>query len=284
MGILQVTMKTACPILLSLFSVISSVAYAQTSYNQALAAYSYPIFTVADSQQRTGTAFFYRSGDTSFLVSNYHAIKGMNPLKKAVTFNTDTLYLKYRIKNSGEWRLLPIDISEEKTGKTELFSMVDRIDLFKVPVELPVDADILYINNLIDPAYNDAEPEEVIVFGYPTKPGDIPAFYARQQRLEGRVNPDGFADYDASLRLNFPNTSDSALAILNATSRYYYFIKPYAAQGYSGAPVFGKFRDENNKAIYRFTGVIFAGQPNTKQTWAIKGDVALEYLGQHLEK
>jgi hypothetical protein len=147
-----------------------------------------------------------------------------------------------------------------------------------VPVSLPGDADIHFINDMVDLAYLDAEPEEVIVFGYPTNPGNIPAFYSKQQRLEGTVNPEGFADYDASLRLNFPNTSDSALAIMNATSRYYYFIRPYAAQGYSGAPVFGKFRDANNKTIYRFTGVIFAGQPNTKQTWAIRGDVALQYL------
>ena len=272
-------MKTVYPVFLSVFAIASSfVSSAQMNYNQALANYSYPIFTVIDQQQRTGTAFFYRSGDTSFLVSNYHAIKGMNPLKKRITFNTDTLYLKYSVKNSRDKRLLIIDISEENTGKTEVFSMVDRIDLFKVPVDLPDDADIHFINDLIDLAYIDAEPEEIIVFGYPTNPGNIPAFYSKQQRLEGTVNPEGFADYDASLRLSFPGTSDSALAIMNATSRYYYFIRPYAAQGYSGAPVFGKFRDANNKIIYRFTGVIFAGQPTTKQTWAIRGDVALQYL------
>ena len=61
-------------------------------------------------------------------------------------------------------------------------------------------------------------------------------------------------------------------------ARYYYFIKPYAAQGYSGAPVFGKFRNADNKINYRFIGVIFAGQPATQQTWAIKGAVALRYL------
>lgn len=272
-------MKTTYPVLLSVCSLaLSLFSSAQTNYNQTLAQYSYPIFTVIDQQQRTGTAFFYRSGDTSFLVSNYHAIKGMNPLKKAITFNADTLYLKYRVKNSYDTRLLPIDISEERTGKTELFSMVDRIDLLKIPVELPADADILFINEMIDEEYLDAEPEEIIVFGYPTQPGRIPAFYSRQQRLEGKVNPNGFTDYDASLKLNFPNASDSARAILNSTSRYYYFIRPYAAQGYSGAPVFGKFAGPGNKTIYRFVGVIFAGQPSTRQTWTIRGDVALQYL------
>jgi hypothetical protein len=80
------------------------------------------------------------------------------------------------------------------------------------------------------------------------------------------------------LKLNFPAASDSARAILGATARYYYFIKPYAAQGYSGAPVFGKFTKANNEIIYRFIGVIFAGQPATHQTWAIRGSVALQYL------
>jgi hypothetical protein len=251
---------------------------AQTAYNQELAKYSYPIFAVTGNQQYTGTAFFYRSADTTFLVSNYHAIKGMSPLKKTITFNADTLYLKYRVKNSHELKVIPIDISEEITGKTEIFSMVDRIDLLKIPVKAPEDGDILFINDLIDEDYLHAEPEEIVVFGYPTRPGSIPAFYSRQQRMEGQVNPNGFTDYDASLKLNFPGASDSARAILGATSRYYYFIKPYAAQGYSGAPVFGKFRTGDNEIIYRFMGVIFAGQPTTRQTWAIKGAVALQYL------
>ncbi len=202
----------------------------------------------------------------------------MSPLKKAITFRADTLYLKYPVKNSGELKIVPVDISEEITGETEIFSMVERIDLLKIPIRLPADADIAFINELVDENYLDAEPEEVIVFGFPTDPGEIPPFYSKQQRLEGKVNPDGFTDYDASLRLNFPATSDSARAILGGTARYYYFIRPYAAQGYSGAPVFGKFRNANNETIYRFTGVIFAGQPKTRQTWAIRGAVALQYL------
>ena len=251
---------------------------AQIMNSQSLAKYSYPIFAVTGNQQYTGTAFFYRSGDTTFLVSNYHAIKGMSPLKQAITFNADTLFLKYPVKQSYDVKVMAIDISEEFTGKTEIFSMVDRIDLLKIPLALPDDADILFINDLIDEAYLNREPEEVLVFGYPTNPGSVTEFYSRQQRLEGKINPNGFADYDASLKLNFPDASDSARAILGATSRYYYFIKPYAAQGYSGAPVFGKFRDADNKTIYRFTGVIFAGQPSTGQTWTIKGTVALRYL------
>lgn len=251
---------------------------AQMDDSQSLAKYSYPIFAVTGNQQYTGTAFFYRSGDTSFLVSNYHAIKGMSPLKKVINFNADTLFLKYPVKNSNGFKIMPIDVSEEATGETEIFSMVDRIDLLKIRVQAPADADLLYINDFIEEDYLNAEPEEIVAFGFPTSPGSIPAFYSRQQRLEGRVNPEGFTDYDASLRLNFPAASDSARAILGATARYYYFIKPYAAQGYSGAPVFGKFRNANNQVIYRFTGVIFAGQPTTRQTWAIKGTVALQYL------
>lgn len=243
-----------------------------------LSRYSYPIFALSGNQQFTGTAFFYRSGDTTFLVSNYHAIKGMSPLKQSITFNSDTLFLKYPVKYSAGTKLLPIDVSEEATGETEIFSMVDRIDLLKIPLTLPDDADIYFINDLIDAAYFDAVPEEVLVFGFPTEPGSIPTFYSRQQRLDGQINLQGFADYDASLRVNFPNSSDSARAILGGTSRYYYFIKPYAAQGYSGAPVIGRFRAADNKVIYRFIGVIFAGQPLTRQTWAIKGSVALQYL------
>jgi hypothetical protein len=251
---------------------------AQVRNKESLSKYSYPIFTVSGKQQHTGTAFFYKQGDTSFLVSNYHAIKGMNPLQQNINFQADSLYLKYPVKNSDETKMITLDISDEVTGKTEIFSMVTRIDLMKIAVELPEDADIHYINELIDTELMEVEPEEVVVYGYPTGSGSIPAFYSQQHKLEGNVNSNGFADYDASLRVNFPDASDSARAILHGTSRYYYFIRPFAAQGYSGAPVFGKFRNANNKPIYRFIGVIFAGQPATRQTWAIKGKVALEYL------
>lgn len=264
--------------ILSTFFVAPMISGAQEPNKESLSRYSYPIFTVTGKQQHTGTAFFFKQGDSSFLVSSYHAIKGMNPLQQNINFQTDSLYLKYPVKNSEEIKMITLDISDEVTGKTEVFSMVNRIDLMKIPVDLPEDADIHYINDLIDPVLMEEEPEEVVVFGYPTGSGSIPAFYSQQQKLEGNVNSNGFADYDASLRVNFPDASDSARAILNATSRYYYFIRPFAAQGYSGAPVFGKFRNGKNEPIYRFIGVIFAGQPATRQTWAIKGNIALQYL------
>ena len=264
-------------LLFTMFTPLISWAKSGDDEN-SLSKYSYPIFAVSGNQQFTGTAFFYRSGDTSFLVSNYHAIKGMSPLKKNINFIVDTLYLKYSVKSVGEEKIMPVYIGSEVTGETEIFSMIERIDLLKVPILLPEDADIHFINDLIDPKYFNEEPEEVVIFGFPTDPGYIPPFFSRQQRLEGSVNPDGFADYDASIKSSYPNASDSARIILSNTARYYYFIRPYAAQGYSGAPVFGKFRDRHGKVIYRFTGVVFAGQPLTKQTWAIKGEVAFQYL------
>lgn len=251
---------------------------AQMNDVESLSKYSYPIFAMSENQQFTGTGFFYRHGDTSFLVSNYHAIKGMSPMRKTINFITDSLYIKYPDRKTGELKILSIDNGPESTGETEIFSMVDRIDLLKVPVNLPDNADIHFINELIDADYLNETPEEVVVFGYPTNPGTIPAFFSQQERMQGEVNLNGFADYDAAILLNFPGTSDSARTIMNETSRYYYFIKPYAAQGYSGAPVFGRFSTPAGKTIYRFTGVIFAGQPSIKQTWAIKGSVALQYL------
>ena len=77
-------------------------------------------------------------------MSNYHAIKGMNPLKQVIAFNADTLYLKYPVKNSNEVRLMPIDIRDSITGETVIFSIVDRVDLLKIPVELPADAAIYH--------------------------------------------------------------------------------------------------------------------------------------------
>jgi len=129
-------------VLFVLTSTMPGFSKAQINDGQLLSKYSYPIFAVMGSQQYTGTAFFYRSGDTSFLVSNYHAIKGMSPLKQAITFRADTLYLKYPVRRSLDFKIMAINVAEEITGKTEIFSMIDRIDLLKIPVELPADADM----------------------------------------------------------------------------------------------------------------------------------------------
>ena len=273
-------MKTLISFFLISLTLICNPLPAQVSSGPA--SYSYPIFVITGGQQFTGTAFLYKSGDSTFLVSNYHAIKGMSPVRQRVNFLSDTLYFKYKIVNSSDTKLLSIDVSEEVTGKTEIFSMVDRIDLFKIAVTIPGDADVRYLNDLIDPAYFDQNPEEVVLFGFPPGSGPVPVFYSRQQRLAGQVNPHGFEQYDASLSINFPATSDSARAILSGTAKYYYFLKPYAAQGFSGAPVLGKFRDGTGRVIYRFLGVVFAGQPATRQTWAIKAAVAVDYLENQL--
>jgi len=127
--------------ILSTFFVTPMISGAQDPAKESLSRYSYPIFTVTGKQQHTGTAFFFKQGDTSFLVSNYHAIKGMNPLQQNINFQVDSLFLKYPVKNSAETKLITLDISEEVTGKTEIFSMVNRIDLMKIPVDLPEDAD-----------------------------------------------------------------------------------------------------------------------------------------------
>ncbi|RYY54259.1 MAG: hypothetical protein EOO09_15035 [Chitinophagaceae bacterium] len=273
-------MKT--PAFLFFLLAISSTAAASgpdPADPRPLSSYSYPIFVLSGKEQFTGTGFFYLSGDTTYLVSNYHVIKGMSPVRQKINFVSDTLYLKYPVTGSSETRLLAIDVSEPVTGETEVFSMVNRIDLLKIPVLLPADAQVSYINDLVDATVFDREPEEVLVYGFPTGSGAVPVFYSRQQKLEGRVNPDGFEEYNSSMRLNFPDASDSARRVISNTSRYYYFLRPFAAQGYSGAPVIGRFVLPDGRSVYRFMGVVFAGQPATRQTWAIKGSVALDYLG-----
>ena len=277
-------MKTPAFLLVLLASTFSAAAAGVPADEpNPLASYSYPIFVLSGNEQFTGTAFFYRSADTTYLVSNYHAIKGMSPVKQRINFTTDTIYLKYPMRNSSETKLLPIDVSDEVTGTTEIFSMVNRIDLLKIPVVLPDDARVSFINEIVDPAYLNQDPEEVLVYGFPTGDGPVPAFYSRMQKLSGKINPDGFEEYDASLRLDFPDASDSAKSLITGTSRYYYFLKPYAAQGYSGAPVIGRFLLPDGSSVYRFIGVVFAGQPATRQTWAIKGSVALDYLEKELQ-
>ena len=108
-------MKTIATFLLLPLLLVSAGLRAQSDDLHSLSKYSYPIFVVIGKQQFTGTAFFYESNDTTYLVSNYHAIKGMNPLKKVINFKSDSLFLKYPIKNSYATKILSIDISSKAT-------------------------------------------------------------------------------------------------------------------------------------------------------------------------
>jgi hypothetical protein len=258
-------------------SINSNHTNAQSSID-SLGKYSYAIFAIEHGHQHTGTAFFYFSNDTTFLVSNYHAIKGVDPLHKKIDFKTDTLWLKYKLKNSNRYKVIPLDISENKIGKTEMFSMIERIDLLKIPIIKPNDGEIFYINDLIDKSYFTKTPDSIILFGHPSPEGNISMFYSSQRKLLGTCNKRGFVEFDSAFMAEFPTLPKADRAKLNGASQYYFFIKPVGEGGYSGSPVFGKFMAMNKKAIYKFIGVICASEPRSGQSWVIRGDVTYKYL------
>lgn len=134
--------------------------------SDSLKKYSYPVFEITGKTVHTGTAFFYKADNKTFLVSNYHVIKGMSPFHRKILYSSDVLYLKCPITNSNEFIIDTIDISESKVGKTEIFRVIEKLDLFGFEIQPLPNASINYINDLIDTTYFNKIPDEACCYGY----------------------------------------------------------------------------------------------------------------------
>lgn len=243
--------------------------------DKMLCKYSYPIFTITENIQHAATAFFFLEDGITYLVSNYHAIKGMSPIHKRHNWTTDTLYLKLEIPNTNNCQILKIDIREEITGKTEIFYMADRIDLFKIKINIE-NFYPNYINDLIETSIFGQIPIRILIYGFPNPNGIQDQFWSKPFKFESQYSNNGYDNFYQGTLVKMPNFTEKDK--MYALDKFYYFINNMIAGGYSGAPIIGEFKNEQNQKVYHFFGVNFGNEPFSNQTWAIKGNVALEYF------
>lgn len=248
------------------------------NFNQldnSLSKYSYPIFTFSNNVQYAATAFFYFENNDIYLVSNYHAIKGMSPMHSRLNWKSDLLHLKiYNIK-AKKVEIINIDISEKTTGITQVFYMDSGIDLFKVKINIE-EFHVNFINDLISPLYINSIPNRILIYGYPNSEGIQQVFWSNLAKFESQYNINGFDNFYYATMRNMPGFNKKER--MYGLSKLYFFIDRMIPSGYSGAPIIGEFENEKNEITYHFIGVNFGNEPFSNQSWAIRGDVALEYL------
>lgn len=243
--------------------------------DEFLSKYSYPIFTIVGDIQHSGTAFFYKKGNTTYLVSNYHSIKGMSPMHNRQYWKTDILYLKLIIPKTNEYQILQIDIREDVVGPTEVFYMSDGIDLFKIKIDAS-NLNINYINEIIAPKYFNKVPNKIIIYGYPNPLNIVKPFWSKVFKFESKFNSDGFDKFYKGTMLKMPLFNEKQK--MYDLSKFYFLIDQMISGGYSGAPIIGEFENEDGEKKYYFIGVNFGNEPFSNQTWGIRGDIAINYL------
>jgi hypothetical protein len=253
----------------------------------SLSKYSYPIFASHhnNTQLSTGTGFFYKSKGKVYLVSNYHSIIGIDPMKKSINFLTDIIYVRFKLKKKLVDTLVAIDVSERAVGKKNVYSLMDSIDLYRVAVQLPATVEVNYINALVSTEFFNKKPLAVYSYGYPGRDGSSQMqelIRVPVEKFEGVYNNRGYSNYDSAIKKNFPLLPDYDRKVLLSSERFYFFITPLARHGFSGSPVFGKFlvNKKKNTYTYKFIGVIFGQEGNVLQTWAIKAKVAYDYFSK----
>lgn len=272
-------------LIIVLFLLTSSVI-AQPNFT-SFSKYSYPLIVVIGNHVKDGTGFLYKKNDKPFLISNYHVIKGMNSFSEKIEWVSDTINLKYMKSDGISYGILPIDISENKIGKTEVFAVHDRIDLFAVEIkDLPKDGLFYYINNYIDKSFLNLIPDKIFFYGFPGNVKSKKDIYDSPiQFLEGQYNK-GFEQWDSTIRFKFPKFPVEEIEKRkNMFNANYFFFPKRAAGGFSGSPVFGEFTMEENKVkktIYKFIGVVFGFNDDLQKTWAIQASACVDYFNKLL--
>lgn len=238
--------------------------------------YSYPVYTFTSNVEHDGTGFLYKSGAKVFIVTNYH-IRGMNPFDAEILYDADTLYLKYQLLNTNEYRIAKVKINSGEHDSIRVFKPHEDLDLYGVELNpIPKNANLNYINDFIDRNYFDKIPDSLIVYGFST-PGGFSAdsFYSKQSLFKGDYQTN-FIDLDSTLRHDYPSQLELIYRAVPMFKENYFLSAPMAEHGYSGSPAFGIFKTDSN-TLYKFMGVIFGSQGQLKKTWGINPKTFVEW-------
>ena len=240
--------------------------------------YSYPVFVFHSvNQVANGTGFLYKSGNKSYLITNYH-IRGMNPFEQKIFFNADAIYLKYSNAKSLQFETKRIEIV--KTDKIRIFTIDQDLDLFGIELPVLPNASLYFINDFIDKKYFYKKPDSIIVFGYPVDQSKKDSFNSKINTFKGDYRDD-FNDLEPALKNKYPTEIQYIKKVLPIFRKTYFLSHPMADHGYSGSPVFGKF-NIGNKVEYKFMGVVFGWEGLLQKTWAVQPRAFLDWANSKL--
>jgi hypothetical protein len=203
----------------------------------------------------------------------------MSPFKQEISFDADTIYLKYLNNKSQKFEVVKIGIDIE--DKIRIFTIDQDLDLFAVELPKLPNANLYFINDFIDKQYFDKKPDSIIVFGYPADQSKTDSFYSEIKTFKGDYRDD-FNDLEPALRNKYPQETqfiDKVLPIFRST---YFLSYPMAEHGYSGSPVFAKF-NVGKKVEYKFMGVVFGWEGLLQKTWGIRPKTFFNWANSKLD-
>lgn len=238
--------------------------------------YSYICINIANGTVINSTCFFYKGKSQIFLVNNYHALTGLDVFTAKQIFKVDTLQIIYPVRNSLETSILKVPVKIDNIIYKKFY---DRPDIIGYPVNLPVDADINFINEIIDSGYLGLKPNEVFSFGYPA---NLQSWNSINQTLLYGNYEEDFVPLQTLMQSDIAAMPEENMPdFFSKIKKLNFFISALSEPGRSGSPVFGKFIEHKNgdeNCIYKFIGVIFGQEEHIGKTWAIKGSVVNDYL------
>ncbi len=229
--------------------------------------YSYFCFTKpVKSDVHIGTCFFYKNGADVYVVTNYHVMRGMDPILRRKTFESDTLIIVYPVNGSNNNKFSILDLRNEKVS---VFYHYDRIDLECHLIKTPLNIKINFINDLIDKNYLKVKPTKLFVYGYPA---DLqPTNILNEKPVVAEVTGK-YHNYYKSYQLAYATKT-----IQKSVKQKEFEMDGFVRKGFSGSPVFGQF-SQNGKYVYKLMGVVFASSKETKTSNCINLSTIYDFL------
>jgi hypothetical protein len=197
--------------------------------NEELKKYSY-LLNFMGTGEKIGytdggaTGFFIKHNNHTYLVSNYHVFTNQNTMTKRQNKERyDSIGIAFAMNDDFMWYAIDV---REIVKNSKSYYYYEYPDVYVYPIDDIVNYfRVNYINEFVDSIPNNVTPDEVIIYGYPEDTKE-PSLLLSQ------------------MTANFYDTVDfydkGHLHMLHNT----YFTKPASRGGYSGSPVFLRFKEK----------------------------------------
>lgn len=243
-----------------------------------LSNYSYLIKLTSITGTYVATGFILNRNNKFYFVTAYHVAAGYIPKNhKHIPINNLNITISKKSEIPPKSFNLPPDISKKEL---EIFDKLELPDISIYEIsknQIDPSIKLFDISLLIDTAYFDRKPNKIIVFGYPVNLSKFPPDYV--------LDSSKFVSMPKNIWSIKPATSSLSNEIFAQRYDKQYFMSTDSkiTNGYSGAPVFGVFKN-NKKNVIKFIGVVSGAEKSLSLNRFTKARPILNEINSFVNK
>lgn len=244
--------------------------------------YSFPIvLTYKGNFAGAGTAFYYKQGNTFYLVSCRHLFSGINSFNPQNNPNlADNVWFNVDAGSVGS-----VPLAEFSVDLKRFIDLHKEPDLYKLKLYNFNGTAAITINDMIDSLYYNKVPERVFCYGYDGQLVEKTPNFDEIYKMPPILLCGTYVTYKDWLLKKFPNMkfTEGQNYLNQELSKRFFFISAEGKNGMSGSPVFGEYKVNVNGSpsyVYKLIGVFEGEELDTKFTWVTKVEYLVDYMNK----